>query len=66
MDQVPIAERDWHQLECRVRAGSDVSVKKAGTFGVASASDSWSWVSSALGRLSRQKSCEHMAHAGGR
>ena len=51
--QVPIHPRDWHLLGCRVEAGTDVYINTVETFGVASASNYWSRVSSALGRLSQ-------------
>ena len=51
--QVPIDRRDWHLLGSQVRPGGTVYVNTVGTFGVASASYSWSSIGSALGRLTQ-------------
>ena len=49
--QIPIVEQDWHLLGCQVQPGGEVFANTVGTFGVASASYSWSRVGSAIGRL---------------
>ena len=48
-----IHPQDWRLLGCQVRPGGDVFINTVGTFGVASASCHWSWISAALGRLTQ-------------
>ena len=48
--KIPIHPCDRHLLGCQVLAGEHVYIHTVGTFGVASASYDWSWVSGTLGR----------------
>ena len=45
--------RDWHLLRCQVEARGDVLINTVGTFGVVSASYSWSRLAAAIGRLTQ-------------
>ena len=49
--QVPVHPDDWHYLGYQVIPGGDVFIDTVGTFGIASASHSWSRVAGAIGRL---------------
>ena len=51
--QIPVAEQDWHLLGCQVVPCGSVFMNTVGTFGVASASDYWSRVASAIGGVAQ-------------